>query len=951
MCNMDENKAVGESSDILRDEVECDDEAVQGVISAQREKIMTMRRLKRGMSTEIKGLNKVTITMKRQASFAEELQYLDGRQNENKLPKQTITKPPNSSSEIRSTLLIKNVSLKQKPLKETKQFRCEDEQKSLMGVATPDIHHIVGKYKPGPKSKRKLLNGCDNGPKIKSCRKSYDKSSEYITLQQLMDHCLHRYYRLKGANWECSSDAALKLLTKKYNSLKLLFSRTLVLQLKRVKLKIHPAMPPVKLQNESKGLTHCSSYESDDNKICHSRTQIKSVNPLVDPRVMSMSKALQSSNSGKVGIEKTFKSAPTLKKVKKDIKTKETGRKSLMSRPDWSKFKEKLKEANSRLISKKKDGLIIGKTLGNASLYANNTCSGLTSAPFVQAKLPHFRIPRKVLETDPSDSKLTIDSTTDKQKEQDTSKHDNIFDRFKCDNLAESKSNGGKKTIENFVLDGYTIEITRDSPVDVTMQEVSDDDDVAPETDIEHNASLLSEEIHKNIKHETLTVEESDENGIVDIENVSDEAHSTESVEQTCVETSKSNSGNCMSVSSLNIEGRNVVEIEDEQSSYEISETDKDKRNPTKDDINTTLQKMLHHIEHFGTDVNAVDDIVSSVLDGALQHVEDYSQFQIVENPDLQSKVSLQHPSKLGKVTNHSENRSQRCKCSYLHFDNLEQQGNDNKVVKCLCEVSTRENKQKEFTRCNDNTDFVINNKNDLHLKCQQCVEDDIILVEEVFTKKDCTCRNISAFKSANSNTLTPNLSSLSGHMNKKQQHCFLCKDAAYKISEYTNSPRDISREKSNKCTCEKHIPSLKGIKPKFVNTFVEMTETDSSAAKLEMDAKQVIVEDSETDDEIESDCNSANEVSTKLINLNEKTTAKTKTFSMPTKEVNKSAKTLEPTSAPTCTQCKDKDGKGQPYSDVYVMRKGVSREPLTSRHRCICRRVSQEPWMPTFRG
>ena len=322
-------------------------------------------------------------------------------------------------------------------------------------------------------------------------------------------HCRRRYYRLKQANWNCSSRGALHLLKRKYNSIKLLFDREPTICLERLNLKEPHVQSIIKTCNDGSDIKSESikinspwtgkvKAESETlmvgSKVQKSLTQEHGFNGtsenenLVDPRVMSLSRTLQSTNSGKVGLEKIFKnySSKPFKSKKKESNSKSHSNSvKKKAKPDWSKWKEKLKEASNRMVERKKSGLVIEKSINTfPNSYIKN------SPPSIL----HFRIPlkssNKVKTEDNKALNEEIKSDADNVECDSSSKDILERDALKLDmKTAKVSENEDAKnvlkeineelTLEEFESDkaitysinGYSIEISRDSPIDIRMND------------------------------------------------------------------------------------------------------------------------------------------------------------------------------------------------------------------------------------------------------------------------------------------------------------------------------------------------------------------------------------------------------------------------------------------------------------------------------------------------
>ncbi|XP_052797419.1 uncharacterized protein LOC128229674 isoform X2 [Mya arenaria] len=439
------------------------------LISIQRGELVKMRRMKKLESEEKLGAD---VDDKRKAlSFEEQLGLMEKNNSKKKMPHEKLKDIERSKGPG-----IQKINKVQKELLD----------ESIQGK-------MLRRKRPGPKCS-KSFDWTSEG------KESFESNSpDKPSMETVMDHCMSRYYRLKSSNWSCDSKTALKLLRKKYNSLKLLFEKYPVIYVQRIKSeKKHNSIKKKEKNNNSlkrkERLIRESKPESIEDIVKGTNTtdvdKKPSIDSLVDPRVMSLSKALQSNNAGKVGIEKTFKQHTKGGKIKQEeSKTlKQKKRTPLVSKPDWSKFKEKLKEANSRLVAKKKDGMVVEKNLSSFTFIQS-------SNQLFSAKVPQFRIPRKppTIKTEDeksenSDVKTNTIESKETVKEKITtncwsqnkpsvkrSDDEEVSDIINTHNTSwknRPRSTSLKdRPFEKFVLDGYTIEISRDSPLDAEMED------------------------------------------------------------------------------------------------------------------------------------------------------------------------------------------------------------------------------------------------------------------------------------------------------------------------------------------------------------------------------------------------------------------------------------------------------------------------------------------------
>ncbi|XP_045171426.2 uncharacterized protein LOC123533706 [Mercenaria mercenaria] len=348
------------------------------------------------------------------------------------------------------------------------------------------------------------------------------KKSQLLRDSKFQQHCLRRHYRLKSSNWNCSSRSALWQLRRKYNSINLLFEREPIVCLTRLKLEDTCLTPDISA-GETEGASDCRSGLVTGNSVVKSetvtftdKTEIKrpmqdslkvsikfeqdsevynqvfnarqkevktETKDLVDPRVMSLSKTLQSTNNGKVGLEKIFKncySKPGKSKKKENSKSHGRSVKKKV-KPDWSKWKEKLKEASNKMVERRKGGLVVEKNINRfPSAYVN------ISPPSIL----NFRIPLKSNNKGKNEENTSPDAKG-KENAANTEIIPSDIPRSEClelnkntDTEIEDESKVLKEineelTLEEYETDrfitysinGYSIEISRDSPIDTKMNE------------------------------------------------------------------------------------------------------------------------------------------------------------------------------------------------------------------------------------------------------------------------------------------------------------------------------------------------------------------------------------------------------------------------------------------------------------------------------------------------
>lgn len=197
-------------------------------------------------------------------------------------------------------------------------------------------------------------------------------------------YCIKKSYRLKHVNWNCSSQTLLRMLKKKYKSLKLMFNQEPVLYLERCAAN---KLYKNRLKGASvKGLAMNSKEPAEkESEMDSTIDDDQQEGSLVDPRVMSLSKTLVSSDSGKVGVDKIFKKYTPSASGKNSQKSKAQFNKKI-SKPDWTKLREKLKAISSKPVKKKPDGLVVEKNLTKMPLQFGN---------LIFNQVPQFRIPLK----------------------------------------------------------------------------------------------------------------------------------------------------------------------------------------------------------------------------------------------------------------------------------------------------------------------------------------------------------------------------------------------------------------------------------------------------------------------------------------------------------------------------------------------------------------------------
>lgn len=357
-------------------------------------------------------------------------------------------------------------------------------------------------------------------------------SLSHLATEPLINHCLQRHYRLKTSNWSCSSKTALRLLKKKYNSLKLVFYKEVVLCLDRLNEASTVSLLTGSCHSSSEGMEETKEICTSTDNVQETVTVPKDTeeadsvngfyNSLVDPRVMSLSKTLQSNRIGKVGEEKIFRSGKSKKHIKEKITTQTKSIKK-RSMPDWVKLKDRLKEMNSRLVAQRKDHLLLENHV--------NSISDLREKALVPVNsISSFRIPRKPHKhsADKSESgkiprRVSVDEVSNVNKS-DTRKCSWRLERCKSEgniralsfdqkprvmsgsfdvhdsetvsnycNTDSVEKNGiptqeraylgyafkaskyqfslipREASFEDYVIDGYTKEIKPDSPLDISM--------------------------------------------------------------------------------------------------------------------------------------------------------------------------------------------------------------------------------------------------------------------------------------------------------------------------------------------------------------------------------------------------------------------------------------------------------------------------------------------------
>lgn len=348
-----------------------------------------------------------------------------------------------------------------------------------------------------------LLN--NSSPSLLTCRHcSQDnvngwKTTELscLTTEPLLKHCLSRNYRLKPSNWSCSSKTALRLLKKKYNSLKLMFYREPVLCLQRLpRYSYVIRQEPVELESDlalsdnnydkcdnnydkSNILTKIAGSEDETSELLETARIFPDVKDdrfeegafegndvcLIDPRVMSLSKTLHSSRTGKKGIEKTFKygSRDTVKhlKRKRDFSDVKSVRKKS---PAWSKLKERKKEGNPRESAQNQTGVEVNKHLDSFPLFTTNSN--------MRNSISSFRIPRKSSkDSDDSDKHYEPPwrtSLDDKSNISNSSlqKSHKLLERCNSENMVHSYNFGDRTPLSELPkhspVNGYSSTLQRD---------------------------------------------------------------------------------------------------------------------------------------------------------------------------------------------------------------------------------------------------------------------------------------------------------------------------------------------------------------------------------------------------------------------------------------------------------------------------------------------------------
>ena len=491
----------------LDQDINADEETfvkTQKLINDQRDKIVRMRRLRKQLSENYdRSCFSSTLKMEIRRNSLDELGPTDKKvlleadmkfQNED--GKQTHHSPLLNKNKECDGPLLNTITV------EVEEKKRKNEKRPEVTLSESERKDFV--EKPGPKCSKKYPDLVERYDA--SYKPDEEEDIPLLAMDTLLEHCLNRYYRLKTCNWTCKSTVALKLLRKKYNSLRLLFVKYPVVKLRKAKVKQlmkakYNCGQPLNAQetkNATKGRKkepkHVKKMLDNNNHKTTKNDQLKEnqieQNGLVDPRVVSMSKTLQCSYNGKVGIEKTFKQKKKTK-CQKTEKDNTNVKKPIISKPDWSKLKQKLKEENSRLVAKRKDGLVIEKNISSFPFTSN-------IQQFQTAKVPQFRIPRKpsvpvVANTDcdeQKDSKNDNECLNDKKRTTDENKKEysekstpSEVVRRLLNNTERCLNDDHKLPFEHFVLDGFTIEIHRNSPIDAEMQMEDSDGDTCMEMD------------------------------------------------------------------------------------------------------------------------------------------------------------------------------------------------------------------------------------------------------------------------------------------------------------------------------------------------------------------------------------------------------------------------------------------------------------------------------------
>lgn len=313
---------------------------------------------------------------------------------------------------------------------------------------------------------------------FKSSKKSHEPSLRDFNVYQ---HCLGRHYRLRSSNWNCSSRHALRMLKRKYNSLKLLFKKEPIVQIKKLtaqdaRVKTEESIDDF---NRKSVVGKDCKIEFENVKgesvlnssvfLVNSKTIKTKPDDLVDPRVMSLSKTLQCGSKGQVGLEKTFKSCHRKPMKRKDKIKMESQRHSVekKNKLDWSKWREKLKEASNRMVNKTK----VGSCLGELVKISNKND---ISTPCADSIL-HLKIPLKSRnEENESKGSASIGKATTRNICSDSGEQkpsvtlEDNSDILKEMNEELTLEEYETDSVVGYSINGYSIEIHRDSPVSIT---------------------------------------------------------------------------------------------------------------------------------------------------------------------------------------------------------------------------------------------------------------------------------------------------------------------------------------------------------------------------------------------------------------------------------------------------------------------------------------------------
>ena len=211
------------------------------------------------------------------------------------------------------------------------------------------------------------------------------QSVEIQNLKELSGKTLNfqnRCYRLQSSQWNAGERCALRLLKRKYLSVRTLFHKEPVIYLEQLNINgtvkmIGENFEVISMWEAETDTTVCSDDVEANREVSSEEAS------LVDPRVMSLSRTLESGHNGKIGVEKTFKNSScknSQAKTKICFKLQTAGnvKKPLVQKPDWCKLKERLKEVNAKQALQKKQAEL-DKAKGNKRIpvLKNNPCFNL----------------------------------------------------------------------------------------------------------------------------------------------------------------------------------------------------------------------------------------------------------------------------------------------------------------------------------------------------------------------------------------------------------------------------------------------------------------------------------------------------------------------------------------------------------------------------------------------